>query len=42
MLGSWISNFNEKDVPRVTKYLDDRNIVWCKLLNKEDDIPVEE
>lgn len=42
VLGSWISNFDEKDVPRVTKYLDNRNIVWHKLLQKEADIPAEE
>jgi D-methionine transport system ATP-binding protein len=42
VLGSWISNFNEKDVPRVTKYLDDRNIAWHKLVKKEADIAAEE
>ena len=42
VLGSWISNFNEDDVERVTRYLDGRNIVWHKLLKKESDIPVEE
>ena len=42
VLGSWISNFKEKDVLRVTKYLDDRNIAWHKLLKKEADIAAEE
>jgi D-methionine transport system ATP-binding protein len=42
VLGSWISNFSKKDVPRVTKYLDDHNIAWHKLLKKEADTAAEE
>lgn len=37
ILGFWISNFEEKDIPKVTAYLNGRNIAWHQSLKTEDD-----
>lgn len=37
IMGFWISSFEEKDIPKVTAYLNGRNIVWHKAAKTEGD-----